>query len=388
MRIRLDSARIRLVLAIASLALATPVLGQTGTRWNAQPAVPPDTRPVDVVIALDTSGSMENLIDAARARLWDIVNEFARMTPTPELRVGLLTYGSQESTEEEGWIILNSDLTNDLDTLYGELMSLTTSGDQEYVGRALHTALEGMTWSRDPEALRLIFVAGNESADQAVEEYDFREVVRDALEDDIIVNALYAGNREQAIVEKWHELARHGRGTFSAIDPETSTIQIASPQDEALLALNARLNGTYLPYGAHGADGLANQLAQDGNASRLGVQSCSSRIVAKGSALYNNASWDLVDATLQEGFDWAALGEENLPEELRSMTDEERIRHVAEKRAEREAIQLRIQELSAQREEHIKAALARERMAAGLDEAMREAIRNQAKAKGFTCDGC
>ena len=46
-----------------------------------------ETRPVDVVVMLDTSGSMEDLLDATRARVWDVVNELGRMKPTPELRV-------------------------------------------------------------------------------------------------------------------------------------------------------------------------------------------------------------------------------------------------------------------------------------------------------------
>ena len=51
-------------------------------------------RPVDLVICLDTSGSMTALIDSARAKLWEVINELAQADPTPRLRVGLLTYGS------------------------------------------------------------------------------------------------------------------------------------------------------------------------------------------------------------------------------------------------------------------------------------------------------
>jgi hypothetical protein len=164
-------------------------------------------------------------------------------------------------------------------------------------------------------ALRVVFVAGNESADQGV-------------------------------VEKWHDVAWAGEGTFSAIDPSTGSIQIAAPQDDLLLELNGRLNTTYVPYGEKGQDGLANQIAQDSNASRLGVQSCSSRIVAKGGALYNNASWDLVDKTLEEGFGWDAISPADLPEEMRSMTLDESVEFIEAKRAQREAIQREIQTAS------------------------------------------
>jgi len=346
-----------------------------------------ETRPVDVVIALDTSGSMENLLDATRARIWDVVNELGRMKPTPELRVGLISFGTDKATEEEGFIIHHVDLTGELDELYAELMDLTIGGGTELVGRALNEALDGMSWSLEWNALRVIFVAGNESADQGMERDDFRIAARAARDKDIIINAVYAGNREQGVVEKWPEVARIGLGNFSAIDPSKSSIQIATPQDKLLLQLNAMLNTTYVPYGEKGLAGLANQIAQDGNASRLGVQSCSSRIVAKGGALYNNASWDLVDKTLEEGFDWdsATLGE--LPENVLEMTLEQRVEFIDAKRAERESIQLRIQAASAEREAFVQAALAKRVGASELGAEMRKTIREQAMAKGFTLDG-
>jgi Mg-chelatase subunit ChlD len=347
-------------------------------------AIAQETRPVDVVVMLDTSGSMENLLDATRARVWDVVNELGRMKPTPELRVGLVSFGTDEATEDQGFIVQHLDLTDELDEVYAELMALTIGGGTELVGRALNEALDGMSWSPEYDALRVVFVAGNESADQGVEDDDFRIAARAARDRDIIVNALYAGNRDQGVVEKWHEVAQAGEGNFSAIDPSTGSIQIAAPQDDLLLELNGRLNTTYVPYGVRGQDGLTNQIAQDSNASRLGVQSCSSRIVAKGGALYNNASWDLVDKTLEEGFDWDAISPPDLPEEMQSMTVDESVEFIEAKRAQREAIQREIQSASAAREVFVKQAIANRNGEAGLGEAMRKAIREQAQAKGFT----
>src|SRR5262245_55902717 len=65
-------------------------------------------RPVDVVIALDTSNSMDNLIDAARRKLWDIVNELAKAKPTPKLRVALISYGNTDYSAEKGWVAIAS----------------------------------------------------------------------------------------------------------------------------------------------------------------------------------------------------------------------------------------------------------------------------------------
>jgi len=378
----------KLTLVAVLVVMATLTASSTRTTASAIEILGDEPRAVDVVICLDTSGSMEGLMDAARARVWDVVAELARMKPTPELRVGLLTFGTEEGGPGAGWIVPHADLTDDLDAVYASLMGLTVQGGEEYVGRAIHTALDEMSWSTDWNALRILFVAGNESADQDVDNFDFRIEARAAQDRDIIINAMYAGNHEQAIVEHWPEVARRGQGAFSAIDPTIASIQIPTPYDESLLALNAHLNKTYVPYGPNGAAGLANQVAQDGNASRLGVQSCSSRIAAKGTSLYTNASWDLVDASLQETFEISSVAVHDLPESLQSMSSEELAAYVAQKRLEREAIQSEIQALSSKREGFIKNVRAQELASSDLGEAMKQAIREQAIKKGFRCDDC
>jgi len=62
--------------------------------------------------------------------------------------------------------------------------------------------------------------------------------------------------------------------------------------------------------------------------------------------------------------------------------------YVEQKHLDREAIQLEIQQVSLKREAHIKKVRARELAASDFGEAMKQAIREQAIAKGFECDGC
>src|SRR6185295_8158597 len=98
---------LRRVLAGGCLALLLPLAGDLA---GAKPAPGGETRAVDVVICLDTSGSMEHLLDSTRARIWDVVNELAKLKPTPELRVGLLSFGTDQATEREGFIVQHLDL--------------------------------------------------------------------------------------------------------------------------------------------------------------------------------------------------------------------------------------------------------------------------------------
>ena len=342
--------------------------------------------PVDIVICLDTSGSMSDLIDSARGRIWNLVTELAKAKPTPRLRVGLLSYGTPEtSTAEQGWVVRQIDLTDDLDALYAKLMALTTNGGDEFVGWVLSDAVETMSWSSDERALRLIYVAGNESADQGADQRNFRYVAEKARGLNIIINPIYAGGREQGILELWDQVAQHAGGDYVSIDVKEGTRQIATPYDIELLILNQELNATYIPYGSKGAEGIANQIAQDTNAGNLGAQSCGSRVAAKGCSLYNNAAWDLVDAVRGEGFSLTELKPEELPESLRSLTPEERKSYVEGMRAVRTAVQARIQETNTKRELLIRA----ERIQDGsrelsLDDAMIQSLRTQAEAAKFT----
>jgi len=328
---------------------------------------------------------MEALLDSARARLWDIVTSLSHARPTPILRVGLLTYGSpSRSTPSSGWISRQIDLTSDLDTVYGKMMSLHTDGGDEFVGWVLHDALETMSWSRDPMALKLIFVAGNESADQARDVFDFRAEAARARARGITVNAIYAGDRSAGVAERWEEVALCGRGSFSAIDMRCGTVQIEAPQDKIILELNMKLNATYVPYGSEGRGGAANQAAQDANAGRLGPASEASRVAAKATALYENTHWDLVDAVTKGKRKLEEMKESELPAPMQAMPPVERTQYLDKMRAERASLQKQIAEVGAERERFLKDA--RARTAGGktaLDDAMLAAIREQAKAQGF-----
>ena len=194
----------------------------------------------------------------------------------------------------------------------------------------------------------------------------------------LIINAFYAGNHDRGVAEHWDQVAEHGHGHFAAIDMHEGTIQLATPQDEILRRLNDELNATYLPYGARGQAGAANQAAQDRNAAALGVQSGASRAAAKATALYDNAAWDLVDASRDEDFEPAELKEEEMPENMRSMTPQERAAYIEGMRRARAAVQKKIQEANAARQRYLEAERQKRGGKASLDDAMRQAIREQA----------
>jgi hypothetical protein len=358
-------------------------IGMTAGAFAAEGGAPA-RRPVDLAICLDTSGSMEGLIEAAKRKLWDITTELAKAKPTPRLRVALLTYGNDGHNAAEGWVRVDSGLTEDLDAISQRLFALRTNGGTEYVGRVIQTSLDRLDWTPSNEALKLIFVAGNEPASQDPQ-VPFQDACRRAIAKGIMVNSIYCGPAGNAEAAGWREVAVLADGRFASIDQDRGTVEVATPYDTELQRLSAALSGTYIAFGTEGEAGKARQAAQDQGVAAMSAPAAAARAEAKASALYVNR-WDLVDAVRDRSVDLAAAKPAELPEAMRPMKPEERKAYVEAMAAKRADIQKEIGALTAKRQAHIAA----ERAKAGLkgdaafDTAVKKAMREQAEKKGFS----
>lgn len=372
----------RSAIAFAALALMLPTLARADEKARPTPVV-------DVVLCLDVSGSMNNLLESAKAKLWDLVNELGTVRPTPQLRVGLYSYGHSDYDAAKGWVRKEVELTTDLDTIYKKLNALriASRSSPEYVARACQAALVEQKWSADKKALRMIFVCGNEPADQD-KEVTLEAVAKLALEKDVIVNTIHCKWSSVAAgeVEGWQNLAKRAEGRFAQIDMKQAPVVVATPQDKEIEALGKKLNTTYVAYGQkESREAKAeNQVAQDGLAARAGA--AASRSVSKATGLYRNADWDLVDRLKDDPkFDVTKVPEAELCDELKKMKPEERVAHLKKKLAEREAIQKEISELNQRRVLYLKEAAKKSAKIGdkAFDDAVRGALREQAKKKGF-----
>jgi hypothetical protein len=344
---------------------------------------------VDVVLCLDVSSSMNHLIDSAKGKLWDIVNDLGTVKPTPRLRVGLYSYGHTSYDPNKGWVRKEVDLTDDLDTVYRKLNGLTINGGTEYVARVCRDALVEQKWSADKKALKLIFVCGNEPADQD-KEVTLESVAKLALQKDVIINTIYCTwpRAMRGEMEGWEGFAKKAEGRFARIDMKKGTVAIATPHDKKLEELSAQLNKTYVAYGKKDVREFKarNQVEQDANAQNA-PGAAPARALSKAGALYRSSDWDLVDRLKDDPkFDITKIPEEELCDELKKLKPEERVALVKKKLAEREAIQKEIVEVSKRRSAYIKEEMKKNDKLGdkALDEAVRGALRDQAGKKGFT----
>ncbi len=374
---------------IAGGTLAAPVPAAAGEEFRLSSESPSAVgeHVVELAICLDTSGSMDGLINSARQKLWTIVNDLAKAAPIPKLRVALLSYGNDGNNPENGWVKVETPFTQDLDMVSQKLFGLTTNGGTELVGRVVQTSLEELDWNSTAEALRMIFVAGNESANQD-DQVVVGSICKEASARGIDVNSIYCvyGDDDSEIRPGWREFGRLGNGEFAMIDQNNGSVVIATEYDQRLIKLSEELNETYIPFGVAGEAGCSNQLAQDANALQMNSANAASRAATKAGKLYSCGSWDLVDAVRSGEVDLAKIETKDLPEDMRELSHAQRLARVEAMQLRRTELQAQINELDQRRQAFLREELARQATTnvSSFDLAIRSAIRSKAEALGFT----
>lgn len=342
-----------------------------------------DNNTVKIALLLDTSNSMDGLINQAKAQLWDIVNQFSYAKcgngHRPNLQIALYQYGNDGLSSREGYIQQVIGFSSDLDEISEKLFSLSTNGGEEYCGEVIQTSLRQLDWGKNPDNLKMIFIAGNEPFTQG--KLNYRDAVTNAREKEIIVNTIFCGNYQQGINTDWKKGATLTGGEYMAIDHNKQIVHINTPYDDVIIKLNSKLNSTYISYGAMGSAKLELQSQQDNNAMELEEAVAVKRAVSKSSGMYKNSSWDLIDAAEDDEFDVAAIKKEELPNALRDKSKAEITAFISEKKAERTRIQKEIQQLNAKREIYISEHAQQEK--GELENAMLNAIKRQAAGKKF-----
>lgn len=345
---------------------------------------------IDLALLLDTSNSMDGLINQARAQLWKVVNDLASAEKggkPPRLRVALYEYGNSGLPADVGYVRQVLPLTDDLDKVSEELFALTTNGGDEYCGRVIEAATQGLEWSKSDEDLKLIVIAGNEPFTQGP--VDYHKSCAEAIAKGIVVNTIHCGSREEGIQTGWADGAKLADGTYSHIDQNKQVAEIATPFDDELAKLSGELNGTYLFFGAARvrARFAGNQIAQDSNAAGLGGAIAAERAASKATSNYR-FDFDLVEKAKADATVLDAVKAEELPEALKGKSKEEQKAILKQKADERDKVQKRIAELSEKRKDYITAERKRQaetgEKGPSLDEALVKSLRDQAAKKDFS----
>jgi hypothetical protein len=348
-------------------------------------AAPRDGRPlIQIALLLDTSNSMDGLINQEKSQLWKIVGEAGKMTRNGQramLEVALYEYGNDSISSLSGYVRRVMPFTSDLDALSACLFELDTNGGSEYCGLVIKKSLDELGWSNHDADLRLVYIAGNEPFNQG--SFDFRDAGKRAVRSGIVVNTIYCGSRDDGVSTYWAEGARITGGTYASINGDYEYEYIPCPQDDRLSELNLRLNDTYVAFGTLGESRKELQLEQDSRTEELNKSSFYERAKVKSSASYSNSTWDLVDATSSGAMPLASVKESELPEEMRGMSEAQKKAYIDRKLAERKEIQSEIAALSAERDAWLAVQQSTTKADGALDTAILAPLSSLAKGKGF-----
>jgi Mg-chelatase subunit ChlD len=349
----------------------------------AEDAAPPAKPVVDVVFCLDSTGSMGGLIEGAKQKIWSMANGIVSQKPTPQVRIGLVSYRDRG----DDYIIRKFDLTDDIDTVFKNLQSFQASGGgdtPESVNQALKEAVGDMSWTKEKDALKIIFLVGDCPPHMDYQDdVKYPETCQAAARASIIINTVQCG-RDGSTTPIWKEIARLAEGGYIALEQSGGMAAVSTPFDEDIARISKEIGGTVTAYGS--------LTVQRAVAAKSVMAASAPASVAADRAYFNLASGgkavqgrgDLV-ADVSEGVvKLEEVKEADLPDELKAMTPDERKAHIEKSQKERDVLNGRLAELNRQRADFIEKEnqrLAAEGKGDAFDLKVNEMIKEQAGRK-------
>ena len=304
---------------------------------------------IDVVFAVDTTGSMGGLLDGAKRTVWSIASHIRKTDPDADLRIGLVAYKDvgDEYVTKPYW------LTSDLDAIYGELASYTASGGNdtpEDVDAALDVAVHRMSWRSG--AKKLLFVVGDAPPASRGEVPNYVTTAREAAEQGIMINTIRCGFDSNTQLA-FSRLAELGRGEFSTIQQDGGVQQVATPFDDQLAEISAQIDDTVMVMGGEDArDRYRAKMAITAKAAPAAKADRASYYAKGGMARGGD---DLVGGVATGAVAIEAVPEAAMPADLKGM-DKDEIKTEVNKRIEkRKALQSKMADVAKQRDEYLKA---------------------------------
>lgn len=351
-----------------------PTVVQTPTQPSAA------ARPrIDVVFVLDTTGSMSGLIEGAKQKIWAIANRLASGEPRPELRIGLVAY--RDLGDE--YVTKRFDFSSDMDAVYAELLGYEVGGGgdhPEHVGRGLEDAIDRMQWSDGDKALRLVFLVGDAPPhDDYGDDPTTAELAKRAAGRGIVINTVQCGLSPEAETA-WRAIAAATNGEYSQIAQNGGVVAVATPFDGRLQQLNNQLSATVLTWGSHG-DKL-NAQVKLGN--RMAMSASAAAEAASYSAKIDRMNNEDLLGALDGGQTLVDIPTDQLPDVMKTMTQQQQVTHVADIRRQRTAVNEEIRALSVQRDAFLRDAEKAAGVGGGFDGNVTETLRRQAASIGVS----
>lgn len=343
---------------------------------------------IQLALLLDTSNSMDGLIEQAKSQLWKMVNELATTEQDATktvIEIALYQYGNSQLSAGNGYIEQILPLTKNMDLISEKLFELRTKGGEEYCGLVLDQSLLGLDWSENENDYKAILIAGNEAFDQGP--VLFEKSCKKAKNKNILINTIFCGDYDRGVKLNWEEGAKASNGQYMVINMGDEVVHYITPYDDRIRALNGELNNTYIPYGANGDSNFLKQSSQDTNAKIYGSGNARTRSFFKSKEQYKNEEWDLVDkihkTPLPQQIE-AISNAKVVDPKLKSMSPKELKAYTLEKAESRAKIKKELNELESEVKSYILKEKAAKEETETLDNKLIKTIKKQINTKSKT----
>lgn len=310
---------------------------------------------VEVAFVLDTTGSMGNLIDGAKRKIWSIANTIVDANPNADIRMALVAYRDRG----DEYVVRSFDLSDDIQGLYGKLMRLQADGGgdgPESVNEALDTSVRKLKWTGGSEAKKIVFLVGDAPPHMDYSNAPkYPEVLKRAKTDGIVVNTVLAGD-DPDTRKIWKEIAQNGQGRFVEIPQDGGRITIIeTPFDNDIIILQKKIDATVIPYGSREQQSELNSKMADKAAAPAPSIVENSKFYAKRMAKKEvvTGGGDLLSDLKNGDIALDKVKDKELPENLRAKSRQEREAEIKRLTGEREALEASMVELVNKRDDFV-----------------------------------
>ncbi|PSL23370.1 vWA domain-containing protein [Chitinophaga ginsengisoli] len=312
---------------------------------------------IQIVFALDATGSMSGLIGAAKEKIWSIAGSLAQADPAPVIEMGLLFYRDKGDV----FVTRKVALSSDIDDVYGKLMQIAAEGggdEPESVNQALYEAVTKFNWDTSDNTYKTVFLVGDRPPHMDYQD-DIKYPVSCGLakQKDIVLNTILMGNDSKAM-RIWREIALCNQGSYAQVGMDANDIAVNTPYDTAIADLSDRLDDTRIYYGSVkeksvAYEKVANSKMIAGSAKvNVKAQRAEYNSTKAGKVAYYGQQ-ELLENYRDKSVSLETIKEEELPDVMKNMTAAQRKIFVEQKIAERDSLNRELIKFTKQRQEFI-----------------------------------
>jgi Mg-chelatase subunit ChlD len=208
---------------------------------------------LDVLFLIDSTGSMEDEIQALQSSMLSMADQIDDLRPRPDLRFGMVTYRDHG----DAYVVAKVDFTENVNAFSRQLSDLRAAGGGDYpeaLNEALHASIHEMDW-RSEDTVRLIFLVADAPPHlDYPQDFDYAQEMAVAAANGIKIFPIAASGTDDQAEFIFRQVAQFTQARFIFLTYESPT-QGGEPGDVSTMNVSS--------YGVQDLDDLVVRLVRE-----------------------------------------------------------------------------------------------------------------------------